>query len=143
MFEPPLYVLLQPNHPSTSSAPATFVHPVIEYHFADDPATALLPTSANESVLVLDYSIPDATPTVQSLHPGSAISNLRIVDAPGVASAQQAGPNIPNDKMYIIETVSSIEGTSKDTYAYAHLFKNLNLGSVTAQSTRRLATGNG
>ena len=121
MHAPPLYVLLQPNHPSASSAPATFVHPVIEYHFADDPATALLPTSPNESVLVLDYTVPDATPTVQSLHPGSAISNLRIVDAPGVNSAQQSGPISPNDKIYIIETVSRIEA-SKDQYASTFRF---------------------
>lgn len=114
MHAPPLYVLLQPNLPSASSAPATFVHPVIEYHFADDPPTALLPTSANESVLVLDYTSSDIIPTVQSLHSGSAISNLRIVDAPGVSSAKQSEPTI-NDKMYIIETVSSIEA-SKDQY---------------------------
>ena len=113
MYEPPSYVLLQPSHPSTS-VPTTFVHPAIEYHFADDPATALLPSSEHESVIVIDYPGADAIPTVQSLYPGIAVSGVKVVDAPGVPTGSQGGSRAQNDKMYIIGIVSGLDGGNKE-----------------------------
>lgn len=139
MYEPPVYVLLQPNH---SSAPASFAHPVIEYHFTDDPATILLPSSEHESVLVVDYTSRDVAPAVQSLHPGIAISGLKIVDAPGV-SAPPPDAKVPNDKIYIIETVSSIDGASKDQCVIARSLGKPLDSLIGLQPAHRLTTRNG
>ncbi|THH06371.1 hypothetical protein EW145_g4137 [Phellinidium pouzarii] len=104
--EPPFYLLLQHTSPAdannaTSSTPASFSHPLIEYHFADDPPSALLPSSAAENVIILDYNGPDSTPVVQSLHSDFAITGVKVTDAPGAAATRR------NDRMFIIETIAS------------------------------------
>ncbi|KAH8120125.1 hypothetical protein DFH11DRAFT_1721984 [Phellopilus nigrolimitatus] len=109
--EPPFYLLLQHTNANSSaassSAPANFSHPLIEYHFADDPASALLPTSADERVIVLDYDSPASAPVVQSLHADFAVASVKVTDAPGAAAAaSRDGESTRNDKMYIIETIA-------------------------------------
>ncbi|KAI5122585.1 hypothetical protein M0805_004801 [Coniferiporia weirii] len=114
--EPPFYLLLQHaplahTNNSPSSAPAVYSHPLVEYHFADDPPSALLPSSAAESVVVLDYDSCDFPPVVQSLHASFAIVGVKVTDAPGAAAAvSRPGDEVlprRNDKMFIIETIAN------------------------------------
>ncbi|KAJ7666408.1 hypothetical protein B0H17DRAFT_1089687 [Mycena rosella] len=95
-MQPPHYILCNPN---------AFVHPVIQYHYADDNPRALIPHPA-EHVLVLDYDPHTAAPpTVQSISPAICVTGLRVEEAPGAAAAaaDDADPN-RNDRMFIIET---------------------------------------
>ena len=103
---PPFYILLQHatgGAQTTSTSASNFVHPVIEYHFADDPPSALLPTSDTEAIVIIDYDGPDQPPTVRSLHSDLAVTGVKITDAPGAAAANPRR----NDKMYVLETVTS------------------------------------
>ena len=99
-----MYLLLQPQSTST---PANFIHPTIEYHFADDPSSALLPTSEKENVIILDYQGPDSTPIAQSLHPELAISGVRVADTPGSSSAPRDSDMVQNNMIYIVEIVNA------------------------------------
>lgn len=104
--DPPFYILLQHAQGGLQTVPSTasnFVHPVIEYHFADDPPSALLPTSDAEAVVIIDYEGPGFPPSARSLHPELAIAGMKITDAPGAAAAHPRR----NDRMYVLETIPS------------------------------------
>lgn len=104
--EPPFYLLTQPT---SSQGIANFNHPFIEYHFADDHPSALLPTSDAENVIIVDYEDIDSSPVVQSLHPNLAIAGVKVT-APGPAPPLRDGEPKRNDRMYIIETLSNTCG---------------------------------
>lgn len=106
---PPYYILLAQSNLSTShTAPGALsnnlVHPVINYHYQDDPLHTLLPSQPDEHVLVLDYDCDASQPTAQSLSGGLSVLGLKKEEAPGAAAAD-AGTR--NDGMYIIETISN------------------------------------
>ncbi|KAL1952027.1 hypothetical protein VTO73DRAFT_1176 [Trametes versicolor] len=106
--DPPRYLLVSHGQSlSNPAAPATtsLSHPVIEYHYADDAPTSLLP-QPGEHVLVLDYDpARPASPTVKSLSPDLAISAVKVTDAPGAAVAGEP-PFRSNNNMYVIETTT-------------------------------------
>lgn len=122
--EPPFYVLLQNASgatQTTAGSASTFVHPTIEYHFADDPPSALLPAS-DEVVVIIDYNGPDLPPMVQSLHPDLAVTGIKIADAPGAAAAHPRR----NDKMYVLETVSCGDNVYAGSQFFLLCFSFLN-----------------
>ena len=106
--DPPYYVLIAHSQSlNISSVPASssLSHPVIEYHFADDPAQSLLPQYPGEHVLVLDYDpARPGTPTVKSLSADLVVSAVKVADAPGAAVAGE--PALRNNNMYVIETMT-------------------------------------
>ncbi|CAL1695995.1 unnamed protein product [Somion occarium] len=107
-FDLPYYVLVS-HAPGASgqTAPSstTFSHPIIEYHYADDSPRNLLPREPSEHVLVLDYNVSEgATPDVKSLSADLAVAGLRIAEAPGAAAHEDG--NIPNNKMFVIDTIN-------------------------------------
>ncbi|KAG7099396.1 hypothetical protein E1B28_001249 [Marasmius oreades] len=105
---PPYYILFTQS--SSSSLSNTLGHPTIQYHYADDSPLNLLPQSPDEHVLLLDHgpSSP-AQPAVASTSKSMAITSLKITEAPGAAAAEEKH----NDKMYIIETTSSVDKPSR------------------------------
>lgn len=106
--EPPFYLLAQPLAHSSQSA-ANFTHPLIEYHFADDPPSNLLPGSDAESVIIIDYENTEPIPVAQSLHQDLAVAGVKVTTAPGATTARDDEPK-RNDKMYIIQTLSAAAG---------------------------------
>jgi hypothetical protein len=103
---PPYYILFSHSSISTATpAPSTSLgHPTIQYHYADDSPLSLLPQSAGEHVLVLDYD-PASTPppTVKSISKNMVVTGLKVAEAPGAAAADE-GDVKRNDRMYIVET---------------------------------------
>ncbi|KAG6842510.1 hypothetical protein C0991_000036 [Blastosporella zonata] len=107
MSKPPYYILLSHSSifaPNSGAPSSTLGHPTIQYHYANDSPLALWPQHANEHVLVLDYAS-DKPPAVQSLSKNLAVTSLNVEDAPGAAAASESDSK--NDRMYIIETMSS------------------------------------
>ncbi|KAI0361710.1 hypothetical protein OH77DRAFT_456000 [Trametes cingulata] len=107
--DPPYYVLVSHSQSlSNPAAPAStsLSHPVIEYHYADDPPNSLLPQHPGEHILVLDYDpARPGSPSVKSLSPDLAISAVKVTDAPGAAVAGEP-PLRTNNSMYLIETTT-------------------------------------
>lgn len=112
-IDPPYYILLSqsslPGPSSTNPTSTAFVHPVIEYHFADDPPSTLLPASPSESIIILDYDGTDETPVAESLEKNLAVTGVKVTDAPGASAARDGEPRW-NDQIYIVETISGVEG---------------------------------
>lgn len=103
LTDPPYYVLVA--HSQSLPASTSLSHPLIEYHYADDPPVSLLPRLADEHVLVLDYDpARPGPPTVKSLSPDLVVSAVKVADAPGAAVAGE--PALRNNSMYVIETIS-------------------------------------
>jgi hypothetical protein len=105
--EPPYYILfshspLSSNNPGALST--SLGHPIIQYHYADDSPLSLLPQSADEHVLVLDYD-PNSTapPTVKSISNSMVVTGFKVAEAPGAASDEVTR----NDRMYILETTTT------------------------------------
>ena len=106
--DPPYYLLVaQSNALASPANPASLSlsHPVIEYHYADDPPASLVPQASGEHVLVLDYDpARPGPPTVRSLSRDLVVSAVRVTDAPGAAVAGE--PTLRNNNMYVIETTT-------------------------------------
>lgn len=110
---PPYYVLVSQAPLQTTPSAAgpsfkSFGHPTIEYHYADDLPHALLPQSAQEHVLVLDYDPTNVTPPrAQSLSTELAVVGVQVADAPAASSTADDSPNPKkNSKIYVIETTA-------------------------------------
>ncbi|KAF8973739.1 hypothetical protein BDZ97DRAFT_1776561 [Flammula alnicola] len=104
---PPFYVLLAQSPLSNLPVGAlsnNLVHPIIQYHYADDSPLSLLPNHPDEHVLVLNYDRSSTQPTVQSISESLSVTGLKLEEAPGAAIADEAGTR--NDTMFIIETTS-------------------------------------
>jgi hypothetical protein len=138
---PPCYILLSQYTSSSlpslgaqtlSPPPSRLIHPTIQYHYADDPPLALVPSSERPHIIILD--IPDgdrglgqpvaspsstetivasSAPSARSLSSALAITTVKVAQAPGAAIkhalAEGRDPNI-----YILETVSQIPTTAPD-----------------------------
>lgn len=108
----PHYVLVS----SSSRAQSTVVgaaaaavpilsHPILQYHYANDRPLSLLPESAGEQVLVLDYDPLKPTSTrVQSISGNAAITGIRVTDAPGAGSGEEDAS--VSSKMFVLETTT-------------------------------------
>lgn len=111
-LDPPFYLLLAqsqlPVQPASAPVPTTLCHPVIQYHFADDPVHAILPASDAETVIILDFNPAAQTPVAQSLRKTLAVSSVKVMEAPGAAVAAKDEPK-RNNKMYIVETVATAD----------------------------------
>jgi hypothetical protein len=108
MAEPPYYILVShsPLSAQTPGAPSTALcHPVIQYHYADDSPLSLLPQTAGEHVLVLDYD--PASPNAKSISANVAVTALKVAEAPGAIAAEDELRK--NDRMYILETTTTGE----------------------------------
>lgn len=136
---PPFYVLLSQHTasslPSSHSQtlpppPSRLTHPTIQYHYADDPPLALVPSAEHPHIIILD--IPDGSPgqpvtsssetetTVLSLGPSArslssalAVTSVKVAQAPG-AAIKHALTEGRDPNIYILETVSQIPTTAPD-----------------------------
>ncbi|ESK98376.1 hypothetical protein Moror_126 [Moniliophthora roreri MCA 2997] len=104
--EPPYYILFT----ESSSSSNTLGHPTIQYHYADDSPLSLLPQYPDEHVILLDYDPASSIPTVVSTSKSLAVTGLSIKEAPGAAASEEKH----NDRMYIIETTSSIDNLPRN-----------------------------
>lgn len=115
--EPPFYILVSHSSllnnsttPSTSST--TLGHPSIQYHYADDSPLSLVPQTADEHVLVLDYNptnMSSNVPTIKSISRSLAVTGVKVSEAPGATAAHDELKIKRNDKMYILETCTTME----------------------------------
>lgn len=101
--KPPTYVLL--SHSQVSSGPATLIHPVIQYQYADDSPLNILPTHPDEHVLVLNHDPAIPEPFVQSISNSLVVTSVKVDEAPGAAADDPH--NLRNNSMFVIETASS------------------------------------
>lgn len=103
---PPHYIILTQSQLSPSSSTRaeptaqTLVHPIIHYHYADDPPLSLLPTNPNQSYIILDVdpADPSQTPIVNSISEDMVVVGVKVNDAPGAEGDRNA-------RMYTIETM--------------------------------------
>lgn len=102
---PPQYVLVQQSS-------SVLFHPDIEYRYADDPPSSLLPRHPDEHVLVL-YHSPDTptNPTIKSTSSQLAVSDIKVLPAPGAGAEEDNAPKNPN--MYVLQVTTA----SDDQYA--------------------------
>lgn len=109
--DPPYFILVShspvPSSTLSASSPATFSHPTIEYHYADDSPHDLLPKYPGEHVLVIDHSPVHGTTAVHSLSAEIAVTGLKVTDAPGASVAENGASK--NDRMYVLETIAMPE----------------------------------
>lgn len=88
----PFYIL----HSRSNKPPS---HPLtIQYHYADDPPLALVPQTADEHVILLDYDKDETVPVATSLSEKDIVVDIKVTTAPG------AGEFKRNEKMYIVHT---------------------------------------
>ena len=136
---PPCYILLSQYTSSSLPSlgaqtlpppPSRLIHPTIQYHYADDPPLALVPSSEHPHIIILDIPdrssgqpvvspsstetiVPPPTPSARSLSSALAITSVKVAQAPGAAIkhalAEGRDPNI-----YILETVTQIPTTAPD-----------------------------
>jgi hypothetical protein len=109
----PHYVLVssssraQPTAVGAAAAAAAPIlsHPILQYHYANDRPLSLLPESAGEQVLLLDYDpLKPASTRVQSISGNAAITGIRVTDAPGAGSAEE--DVCLSNKMFVLETTT-------------------------------------
>jgi len=135
---PPCYILLSQYTSSSLPSlgaqtlpppPSQLTHPTIQYHYADDPPLALVPSPEHPHIIILD--IPDGSsgpvappsltetimappiPSARSLSSALAVASVKVAQVPGAAIkhalSEGRDPNI-----YILETVSQIPTTAPD-----------------------------
>lgn len=107
---PPTYVLISESALSNTNYTADFttlVHPVIHYHYADDPP--ICPQGTKSNLLVMDYD-PASTelPAVSSLTPSLAVDDVTVSDAPGASSTLSSTSLPVNSNLYIIRTLALV-----------------------------------
>ncbi|KAJ7225807.1 hypothetical protein GGX14DRAFT_422456 [Mycena pura] len=112
-MQPPFYILCAHSTSVPALPNPALVHTTVQYHYADDDPLAIVPHTG-EQVLVLDYDSSDsntsALPTVQSISPSVAVTNVRDEEAPGAAAAAaDEGDLTRNDRMFIIETTAALD----------------------------------
>ena len=109
----PHYVLIssssraQPTPVGAAAAAAVPIlsHPILQYHYANDRPLSLLPESAGEQVLLLDYDpLKPASTRVQSISGNAAITGIRVTEAPGAGSAEEEAS--VSSKMFVLETTT-------------------------------------
>ena len=109
----PHYVLIssssraQPTPVGAAAAAAVPIlsHPILQYHYANDRPLSLLPGSAGEQVLLLDYDpLKPASTRVQSISGNAAITGIRVTEAPGAGSAEEEAS--VSSKMFVLETTT-------------------------------------
>ncbi|EJD55661.1 hypothetical protein AURDEDRAFT_179374 [Auricularia subglabra TFB-10046 SS5] len=102
--QPPYYVLAAVASPSTASS--ALVHPVIHYHYADDPPLSLSP-SATRNTLIMDFDPENPSqPVVHSLSPALAVTGVRVSEAPGAVG----------DRMFIIDAIAAEPRTTNESF---------------------------
>jgi len=107
--EPPFYVLvshsaLPTQHASGSQSPPTLVHPVIQYHFADDDPRALLPRFPGEKVIVLDHDMDSSRgSSAQAISGNAVVTGVQVSETANVREGSTNG----KEKIYIIDLISN------------------------------------
>jgi hypothetical protein len=123
----PCYVLVSSSSRARTTAVASSAapilgHPVLQYHYANDSPLSLLPRSNDEQVLVLDYDpLSPALTRAQSISGSSAVTGIKVTDAPGAGSAE--GDGIWSNKMFVLETTTF---DSRFVYALGSMIFRLN-----------------
>lgn len=109
----PHYILIssssraQPTPVGAAAAAAvpTLNHPILQYHYANDRPLSLLPESAGEQVLLLDYDpLKPVSTRVQSISGNAAITGIRVTEAPGAGTAEEEAS--VSSKMFVLETTT-------------------------------------
>jgi len=100
-------MLMQSTMPLVGASPSTasLVHPIIQYHFADDNPKDILPRHDGEAVIILDYEPGKVAPLVESASRNIAVTGIKVTDAPPSGTPNDGEPR-RNDNMFIIETIS-------------------------------------
>ncbi len=77
-------MLMQSTMPLVGASPSTasLVHPIIQYHFADDSPKDILPRHDGEAVIILDYEPGKVAPLVESASKNIAVTGIKVTDAP-------------------------------------------------------------
>lgn len=115
--EPPFYILVSHssilnNTPTPSTSSATLGHPIIQYQYTDDSPLSLVPQAPDEHVLVLDYDPVNGlsgVPNIKSISRNLAVTGVKVSEAPGATAAHDELRITRNDKMYILETCTTME----------------------------------
>jgi len=136
---PPFYVLLSQHTTSSLPSPGTqtlppppsqLTHPTIQYHYADDPPLALVPSAEHPHIIILDIrdgglgqpvasppsaetTVPSPTPSARSLSSALAVTSVKVAQTPG-AAIKHALTEGRDPNIYILETVSQIPTTAPD-----------------------------
>lgn len=134
LSELPYFIMLSQSTLSSAGASpstASLVHPIIQYHFADDNPHDILPRHDGESVIILDYEPgkDKVAPLVESASRNIGVTGIKVTDAPP-SGAPSVGEPRRNDNMYIIETIS---GQGDDEYVVQGFDSHRDTNSVLRQ----------
>lgn len=136
---PPFYILLSQHTASSLPSlgaqtlpppPSKLTHPTIQYHYADDPPLALVPSAEHPRIVILDIPdgspgqpvaspsstetiMPSPAPSARSLSSALAITSVKVAQAPG-AAIKHALAEGRDPTIYILESVSQIPTTAPD-----------------------------
>ena len=107
----PVYILLSENTLANPNTPSSYIHPTIQYQFKDDPPENLLPTTADEDIIILDETAAQQpTYTARSLSSKRAPTGFHVANAPGTSLSSVEGESgRAGDKLYILDSVGDIE----------------------------------
>jgi hypothetical protein len=97
---PPFYILVSPIA-SGGQLHTSLLHPTIQLHYADDPPTALLPTTQNQNIFILEPHV--STPTPQDPHLQSS--------SPPAVSVSSAATIMPSSSTTDLPVVQSLSGS--------------------------------
>jgi hypothetical protein len=99
-----------PQASSSSTGPPiapSLIHPLIHYHYADDPPLSLLPPVSGAQVLVMDFDPSSSNPPrVQSLSEDVVVTGVQVTEA---ATEGREGTN---SNMYLVETLVPVQQRS-------------------------------
>lgn len=136
---PPFYILVS-QHTASSlpllgtqtlpPPPSQLIHPTIQYHYADDPPLALVPSAEHPHIVILDIpygssgqpvasssstetTVSSPSPSARSLSSTLAVTSVKVAQAPG-AAIKHALTEGRDPNIYILETVSQIPTTAPD-----------------------------
>jgi hypothetical protein len=88
----PYYILVSPSALGSHLHPSSLTHPTVQYHYADDPPTALLPTTEHPNVIILEPQFPEESAESNAPHasssPQSVSTNSAVTIVPSKATAQ-------------------------------------------------------
>lgn len=101
---PPFYILVSPTS-AQGQLHTTLQHPTIQLHYADDPPTALLPTTETPNILILEPHIPSlvASPPPQEPHLQSSSPPAISISSAATITPSAIKPDSP--------AVQSLSGT--------------------------------
>jgi hypothetical protein len=85
----PYYILVSPSALGSHLHASSLTHPTVQYHYADDPPTALLPTAEHPNVIILEPQLSEeSAESNTSSSPPSVSTNSAVTIVPSKVIAQ-------------------------------------------------------